>query len=403
MSDNEKRWGFLPDEILTHIFHCLPIKSIIACTSVSKTWKSLIKNPTFISTHFRHSRKNLLLFKLPTQPFEMFGTIPTGDREVYTLLHDDDFTKQQQHTRLDFPFHGPDLESHCPVFRVVGTCDGLLCLSDDLITYIDIFYPWNPCVRKILRLPYPNVTFGTHGGFDASLVFGFGPKTNDYKVVRVVTLVDTLDLRKDRPKVEVYSLSTNKWRMVKASLVPRCVLDGRAPQAFVNGALHWRVFTRADDGSFHHFVLVFDLGDEVFSEMQLPQLLAYTYERMRLYSPISTCRNSIAFFHQDYNSHCLDIWVMKQYGVVSSWTKALSLTMTCQGGFLSRDYIRRAVGFTRSGKIVLEMGGGHLVSQDLETKESKDLGIIGYKYNFVDAYVESLILLDKAANGVVTY
>ena len=50
MSDNEKRWGFLPDEILTHIFHCLLIKSIIVCTSVSKTWKSLIKNPTFIST-----------------------------------------------------------------------------------------------------------------------------------------------------------------------------------------------------------------------------------------------------------------------------------------------------------------------------------------------------------------
>ena len=85
----------------------------------------------------------------------MFGTIPTGDREVYTLLHDDDdddddFTEQQQHTRLDFPFHGSNLESYCLVFRVVGTCDGLLCLSDDLITYTDIFYLWNPCVRKIL-------------------------------------------------------------------------------------------------------------------------------------------------------------------------------------------------------------------------------------------------------------
>ena len=96
---------FLPDEILTHLFHCLPIKSIIVCTLVSKTWKSLIENPTFISTHLHHSHKNLLLFRLPIQPFEMFGTIPTGDREVYTLNHDDDdddFT-EEQHTRLDFP------------------------------------------------------------------------------------------------------------------------------------------------------------------------------------------------------------------------------------------------------------------------------------------------------------
>ena len=52
---------------------------------------------------------------------------------------------------------------------------------------------------------------------------------------------------------------------------------------------------------------------------------------------------------------------------------------------------------------MLEMGGGHLVLQDLETKKSKNLGIIGYKYNFVDAYVESLVLLDKAANGAITY
>ena len=44
-----------------------------------------------------------------------------------------------------------------------------------------------------------------------------------------------------------------------------------------------------------------------------------------------------------------------------------------------------------------------LVSEDLETQETKDLKIIGYKYSFVDAYVKSLILLDKSTNGVVTY
>ena len=55
MSDNEERWDSLPDEILTHIFLSLHIKSIIICTSVSKTWNSLIQNPTFISTHLHHS------------------------------------------------------------------------------------------------------------------------------------------------------------------------------------------------------------------------------------------------------------------------------------------------------------------------------------------------------------
>ena len=66
-------------------------------------------------------------------------------------------------------------------------------------------------------------------------------------------------------------------------------------------------------------------------------------------------------------------------------------------------YIPKAVGFTRNGKIVLDMDGGHLLSLDFEIQEIKDLNIIGYKYNFVDAYIESLVLLDKSAKNVVTY
>ena len=48
---------------------------------------------------------------------------------------------------------------------------------------------------------------------------------------------------------------------------------------------------------------------------------------------------------------------MKEYDVVSSWTKALSLIMTYD--LASRYDIPKVVGFTRSGKIVLEMDGGH--------------------------------------------
>ena len=43
------------------------------------------------------------------------------------------------------------------------------------------------------------------------------------------------------------------------------------------------------------------------------------------------------------------------------------------------------------------------MSQDLKSQEIKDLRLIGYNYNFVDAYVESLLLLDKATNGTITY
>ena len=52
---------------------------------------------------------------------------------------------------------------------------------------------------------------------------------------------------------------------------------------------------------------------------------------------------------------------------------------------------------------VRETDGGHLVLQNLETQEIKDLGIVGYKHTVANSYVEGLALLDEAANGAVAY
>ena len=130
------------------------------------------------------------------------------------------------------------------------------------------------------------------------------------------------------------------------------------------------------------------MGDEVFREILLPELPAYG--------------NSIALFYQEYESLSHNMRLMKQYGVVSSWTNALSLTMTIEIVCLTRKHIQKPVGVTKNGKVVLEMDG-ELVSLDLETQEFKDLRLFGYEYNFVDSYVESLLLLDKATNGAITY
>ena len=395
MSDNNKTlnpWGsLLPDDIVTNIFLRLPIKSIIICTSVSKKWKSLILDPkfNFISTHLHHSynnnnNHNLHLFSLDSQKTE-------DNKEIYVLYNEDD-TDFTRHASFDIPLHGPDLDPLNKILHVVGTCNGLLCLSDYSLKTDRIFL-WNPCVGKYLRLPSPNVTYATHGVFKGSLGFGFDPETNDYKVVRVVSFPITPNLPTLQHKVEVYSLSTGQWRMLSDSLVPTCVVYGILTQSSVNGAMHWLVSRTANDNQFDHFGLVFDLHNEVFREILLPELPAYMRQRSTLCASVSTYRNSIALFHDDHNSLCLDIWVMKDYGVVSSWMKALSLPL--------RKNIMRAVGFCRNGHIVLELDGGQLISWDLETQEIKDFGIIGY--NFVDAYVESLVLLDKTTDNTITY
>uniref|UniRef100_A0A7N2M265 F-box domain-containing protein n=1 Tax=Quercus lobata TaxID=97700 RepID=A0A7N2M265_QUELO len=343
MSDNRTTnliipWGSLPDEILTNIFVFLPIKSIIICTSVSKAWKSLIKNPTFISTHLHHSlnkNQNLLFFRLRSQ----------NQKEFYALHNEDDadFT---QHARFDYPFHASDLVPHNKKCIVVGSCNGLLFLSNFFHAAPNNgFCLWNPCVGKLLKLPSPNVTYATHGAFRGSSGFGFDPKTKDYKVVSVVTLLENFDLEKTRPQVEIYTLSTGQWRMLRTGLAPICVLLQNGPQTFINGALHWVAF-RDSDNYFHNFVLIFDLGDEVFHEILLPEFPDF---------------------------------------------------------FGASDSIQRALGFRRNGEVMLQLDGGRLISLDLETGEFKDLRIMGYKKTIVDYYVESLVLLDKSANSKDTY
>ncbi|KAK4551206.1 hypothetical protein RGQ29_032465 [Quercus rubra] len=395
MSDNTTTnliipWVSLPDEILTNIFVFLPIKSIIICTSVSKAWKSLIKNPTFISTHLHHS-----LNKNKNQILLFIGLCSENQKEFYALHNEDDadFT---EHARFDYPFHAPDLDPHNRKCIVVGTCNGLLFLSNFFHAAPNNgFWLWNPCVGKLLKLPSPNVTYATHGAFRGSSGFGFDPKTKDYKVVRVVTLLENFDLGKTRPQVEIYTLSTGQWRM-RTGLAPICVLLRSGPQTFINGALHWVAFG-VSDNNLRNFVLAFDLGDEVFHEILLPEFPGH----MGLMSSVSVYRNSIAFFRKD--NDFLHMWAMKEYGVVSSWTKVFSLPLFNLDFFGASDSIQRALGFRRNGEVILKLDGGRLISLDLKTGEIKDLRIMGHKKTIVDYYVESLVLLDKSAISEDTY
>ena len=300
-------------------------------------------------------------------------------------MHNEDDPYLSKHTRFDCH---PALRFSNGLLYFVGTCNGLLCLSN---THdINRFFLLNPSVRKFVELPSPNVTL--HNYFEPSLGFGYDSKTNDYKVVRAVSLKLTEDgsvfQNPQPPVVELYSLSTGQWKMLSA---PVCVVYGRQKQAFVNGALHWlasRSTTTNDGKNRVHFVLVLDLGDEVFREILLPESC----------TSVSVYGNSIAMFQigsYDCSYDCIfNIWVMKEYGVASSWMKVH------QNRTLP---IQRAVGFRRNSEVVLQMFGGRLVSWNPESQKNKDLRIIGFSFTFVGYYVESLVLLDKTANGAVTY
>uniref|UniRef100_A0A7N2N2K2 F-box associated beta-propeller type 1 domain-containing protein n=1 Tax=Quercus lobata TaxID=97700 RepID=A0A7N2N2K2_QUELO len=383
-------WDSLPPEIIPNILLRLPTKSIV---------------------RFPNHNQPLLLFRFCSDWLKdaMFSMErDTQGIEVYKLYCDNqDFN---EHTRFDFPFH---TQAHGAPFGVVGTCNGLVCVMGD--GFSDIIILWNPCVRMFVELPKPNVTSRSYDGCDTSAGFGFDSKTNDYKVVRVVTVVDVRrrgDWGVSPPKVEVYSLATGEWSMVTTAL-PGAVRH-RDPLPFVNGALHWVALRRTNCNKYRNFITVLHLGDMVFSEIALPILSddKDDGDESHIRPFISAYGNSLALCQEGFCTLSVNVWLMKRHADSSSWTEIVifpHIGLRDQdindmiGADHAEGYIHRAKGFRKSGEVVVQLDlDQRLVSQDLETQECKDLRISAYNYTFIGSYVKSLVLLDKP-NRAATY
>nr|XP_011461617.1 PREDICTED: F-box/kelch-repeat protein At3g23880-like isoform X1 [Fragaria vesca subsp. vesca] len=402
----------LPQEVITNILLRLPAKSLVVCTSVCKSWRSMIKDSSFISAHLsrtidfndHHDTHLLLLHRFYTIWSEKVS-VHRLKQEVYSLHYDNnDFSDC-----CEIGFQSPiaDREICSDFFRVVGVCNGLVCLADDFERYGENFLLWNPSIRKLVSLPKPGITVQTVGGYDAQHGFAFDVVTNDYKVVRVVE--DQYgwedEETENRIFVEVYSLAAGSWSS-RRIVDPQWSVFGHSPQAFVNGALHWDVRSKASS-KHRYFILAFDVSSELLREMMMPESLDWDSFRpgfgdLSLQLTVSGDGKSLALFlryHDEYSDpSLLDVWVMKEYCLEESWTKLI--TLHPQGPQRS---LPSALCFRKSGEIVMvhdhRYGGeevkNELVSLDLVSRQFKNLGSRRYQHYTIDPYEESLVLLDR--------
>ncbi|KAK9937930.1 hypothetical protein M0R45_014694 [Rubus argutus] len=265
----------IPEEIIPNILIRLPIKSLIKFTSVCKSWRSTIKDPSFIRTHLtrthnfndQNATHLLLLHTVSSEgTFNQKGrlSIVGFNEDPYSLHYDN--SACNQYCKVEFPIGlKQTMENLC--FRVAGSCDGLVLLADDLGHYAYNFVIWNPSIRKYVTLPKPFVRFSTHGRYDGSVGLGYDAIGNDYKVVRLTRLLDQPN-EGATTLVQVYSLAKGTWGMLRA--LPPCIVPGclfTAP--FVNGALHWLAMRWMID-RFSCFVVAFDVGNGSHREIMFP-------------------------------------------------------------------------------------------------------------------------------------
>ncbi|XP_050248769.1 F-box protein CPR1-like [Quercus robur] len=158
--------------------------------------------------------------------------------------------------------------------------------------------------------------------YSVSVGFGIDSKTSDYKVARILSFQDRKSASSPKLEVEVYSLATAEWKTLTTALPPTSTeCYGNPHASSVNGALHWVASRRTKDNMLIKFVMVLDLEDEVFSEIAMPK---FAENERNLPSTISAYGNSLALY-QEVSMNYLNIWLMKEYGNASSWTKIVIL------------------------------------------------------------------------------
>lgn len=143
----------------------------------------MIKDPTFIRTHLTHTlcfnTQNathlLLLHTVVIEGTHLFK------EDIYSLCYDN--PAFDQCCNIEFPSALKKVRKD-RACRVVGTCNGLVCLADDLMCYAFVLVIWNPSVRKYVTLPNPLGGYGC-----GSFGFGYDSLTNDYKVVKLATRI----------------------------------------------------------------------------------------------------------------------------------------------------------------------------------------------------------------------
>lgn len=165
----------LPVEILHRILSLLPVRELIRCRCVCKAWCSFIIKPDFISTHLNLHNNidgHILHHKLG----------PSG-KNFFSIL--------QNKSYVEHSSFGVAFRSETNYIKVVGSLNGLICLTDSYQFFGRTIHLWNPSIwkLKILRRSCFARHFTDRGTY-FSIGFGFHYQSNDYRIVRIMYFGD---------------------------------------------------------------------------------------------------------------------------------------------------------------------------------------------------------------------
>jgi len=354
--------------------------SLLRFKCVCKLWFSLISQTHFANSHFEITTAH--------SPRILFISNP----DLETRLIDFEASLSDYYTstslNLSFVRPPPDPHPHRGFYYFIQTkcsCRGFILLHRGTQ-----FYLWNPSTRvhkQIPLSPYGSNLRVHH--FIHLYGFGYDPSTDDYLVV--VMSFDA-DFHNFSSHLEFFSLRDNVLKEIKGTYLPYTNFsDYSMVGSLFNGAIHWLAFHL--DLSMN-VIVAFDLIERKLLDISLPDDLFWRGLPGDFDHEPTDCDLWVfgeflsVWTKQD---DIVEIWVMKEYKVHSSWTKALVFSIDV----IPTHYFS-PICCTKSGDIIGTDGEVGLVKYDEKGQFLEYTSY--YKENCtsrVAMYTESLLSLPR--------
>ncbi|KAM0985059.1 hypothetical protein ACFX13_012593 [Malus domestica] len=358
----------LPKALIVEILsRVLSIKTLLNCRCVCKEWLSLIFDPEFTRLHASRSPIGILIKTYPP--------IRKSRRLDFTHILDSAGSDLQLEKIRFSPKNSLPIGA-MPEFRLINSCNGLLCFSGANRDYP--CFVCNPILGEYITIPHTDNTRNRNSCFFVGL--GFSSAMNEYKVLRMT----------NGTEAEVYTIGSGVWRSI-----------GNAPgdidqlpfNAFLHGALHWVSYSSKSP----EFIHSFDFETEQFRPLPVPSLPVNQFSDCFLLEVIGGCLH-LCVFGDDCSK--FDMWVMKEYGVQKSWTKVLVFEKLydCVEELCCDVY--EPIMYLSNGEILMLYNNRAIVCYNGERKSFREIKITWTQAPFeAIAYSPSFVSLYNVSNG----
>nr|XP_043615394.1 F-box/kelch-repeat protein At3g23880-like [Erigeron canadensis]XP_043615395.1 F-box/kelch-repeat protein At3g23880-like [Erigeron canadensis] len=343
MSESKISNANFPDEIICDVLSRLPVKSLLQFRSVSKHWRSLITDTHFIKSHLKKAESISSHHRIlvPVSP-------------ILSLDYNVSPYSISSSTELDCKFIKPWNSG-----KLLGSCNGLVCLIDgrkDISIY-------NPSTRrhfKPLQSSQQAVRHSPNESYQTEFVYGFGCSSN--------------------------SIGPRVFRF------PRFARDSESlvydfidtVGTFLNGSLHWLARYSNNDGE-HRVIALFNISQDTLSDLSLPP--HRPHQPVLPYYALGVLKGCLFALCDGINHTGIEVWLMKEYGVVNSWSMFIKIPLDNGIGYM------RPLSCVNDDEIVLEIDLQSYAIYNAKTKTLEHVKSVHNLKWFGDAavYVESLL------------